>query len=204
MLASGGECSIAGDKETGALQTANCDQSAGFGSGCGVVDGTSVSYGTGFNANNGGVFATQWTSDFIRIWFFPSGRIPSDITDGAPDPSTWGLPVSNFEGSCEIDDHFKNHNIIFDTTFCGGWGAAVLVSISWKRTSFFAELDMLAPEVPCRCSGVTDHVPAPIAVSDLERATTDPYLLGSDPVCGSLAPTCTEYVAANPSVFSDM
>lgn len=123
----GGTCSVAGDQQTGTLQTANCDQAAGFGSGCGTLDTSKESYGAGFNANGGGVFATQWTSDFIRIWFFPAGSVPQDITQGNPNPdiSVWGEPVSNFEGSCTIDDHFKNHYIVFDTTFCGDWAGAV-------------------------------------------------------------------------------
>jgi len=36
---------------------------------------------------------------------------------------SWGLPVVAFNGGsgCNIDYHFANHNIIFDTTFCGDW-----------------------------------------------------------------------------------
>jgi hypothetical protein len=130
MVISGGTCSVAGDQQRGNLQTANCDQAAGFGSGCGTLDTETTSYGLSFNTNGGGVFATQWTSDFIRIWFFPAHNIPDDITNGNPNPdvSVWGQPASNFEGSCTIDDHFKNHNIVFDTTFCGQWGGAVWAS----------------------------------------------------------------------------
>jgi len=67
----------------------------------------------------------EWTSDFIKIWFFPRGSIPSNIQKGNPDPTTWGTPISNFAGQCVLDDHFANHQIIFDTTFCGDWAGAV-------------------------------------------------------------------------------
>jgi hypothetical protein len=72
----------------------------------------------------------QWTSDFIKVWFFPRTSIPADITvadeDTSPDPALWGTPTASFSGpGCDIDAHFKNHNIIFDTTFCGQWGGQV-------------------------------------------------------------------------------
>lgn len=146
-------CTIAGSFETGTLQTSNCDVAATFGVGCGVSDNQPASYGTAFNANKGGVYATEWTSDYIRIWLFPRGSIPADITAGTPDPSTWGKPDTNFQGACDIDTHFMNHNMVFDTTFCGDWAGSV-----WQN----------------------------------------------DPVCSQLAPTCEQYVAANPGAFTDM
>jgi hypothetical protein len=82
------------------------------------------SFGTPFNDIGGGVYATEWTSEYIRIWFFPRDSIPSDIEAGMPDPSTWGLPQANFQGSCDIDSHFHDHQIVFDTTFCGDWAGA--------------------------------------------------------------------------------
>ena len=118
-------CTIAGADQTGTLQTDNCDTAVDDNSGCGVTADTTESYGTGFNNVDGGIYAMQWTSDYIRIWFFASGSVPSDITDGSPDPSGWGEPAANMEGSCDIDTHFADHQIIFDTTFCGDYGNAV-------------------------------------------------------------------------------
>ncbi|KAL9594068.1 MAG: hypothetical protein Q9219_007233 [cf. Caloplaca sp. 3 TL-2023] len=84
-------------------------------------------YGTNLNNANGGVYATQWTSGSINIWFFPRGAIPADISTPNPDPSTWGTATASFLGgdSCNIDQHFMNNNIVFDTTFCGDWAGAV-------------------------------------------------------------------------------
>jgi hypothetical protein len=42
-----------------------------------------------------------------------------------PDPSTWGLPQANFQGSCNIDSFFSEHQIVFDNTFCGNWAGNV-------------------------------------------------------------------------------
>jgi hypothetical protein len=49
--------------------------------------------------------------------------VPSDITSGTPTLSGWGTPQSYFQGGsgCNIDTHFANQNLIFDTTFCGDW-----------------------------------------------------------------------------------
>lgn len=61
----------------------------------------------------------EWTSQFIKIWFFPRSSTPSNLKSGKPDTSSWGTPQSFFKGNCDIDSHFKGHNIVFDTTFCG-------------------------------------------------------------------------------------
>ena len=70
----------------------------------------------------------EWTSDYIRVWFFTRDSIPSDILDEKPDTSTWGKPQANFQGSCDIDTHFFDHQIVFDTTFCGDYGNVLWAS----------------------------------------------------------------------------
>lgn len=120
------DCTIAGDPELGVLQSSNCDKNVDYNKGCGVtVEADLPSYGSSFNAAGGGVYATQWTSDYIRIWFFPRSSIPSDITAGTPDPSTWGEPQANFQGDCNIDSHFSQNSIIFNIDFCGDLGNAL-------------------------------------------------------------------------------
>ncbi|TVY89385.1 putative endo-1,3(4)-beta-glucanase [Lachnellula willkommii] len=119
------DCTIAGSGQTGTLQSNNCDGNLNGNAGCGSTASTDSSYGAPFNAISGGVYATEWTSQYIKIWFFPRSNIPQDIANGVPDPETWGTPQANFQGSCDIDSHFANHNLIFDTTFCGDWAANV-------------------------------------------------------------------------------
>jgi hypothetical protein len=95
--------------------------------GCRVSTTNINGYGTGFNNVGGGVYAMQWESSGIYVWFFQRGQIPSDITNGAPVTGNWGPPVVAFNGNagCDIDSHFANNRITFDTTFCGDWAGSV-------------------------------------------------------------------------------
>jgi hypothetical protein len=108
---------------SGEVITLNCDVNAPdqpTNAGCSIGDISDLTFGPGFNEAGGGVFATEWSSDFIKIWFFPRGSFPSDIVSSSPNPSAnWGTPNSLFQGQFNIDDHFKNLQIVFDTTFCG-------------------------------------------------------------------------------------
>jgi hypothetical protein len=126
-LHTGPGCRITNDGTTQGttLESENCD-SAGASAGCGQNTSDNQNYGDGFNDIGGGVYATEWTSDHIAVWFFHRGRIPQDIQSGNPTPSSWGLPAAKFNGGqgCNIDDHFKENNIVFDTTFCGDWAGS--------------------------------------------------------------------------------
>ncbi|KAM0317715.1 hypothetical protein ACHAO8_002268 [Botrytis cinerea] len=84
-------------------------------------------YGESFNSNGGGIYATEWTSDHIKIWFFPRNAIPFDIKRGTPEPRFWPKPQAIFQGSsfCNIDNHFANQSLVFDTTFCGDFAGGV-------------------------------------------------------------------------------
>ena len=90
--------------------------------GCGIQSDDTNSFGQGFNSIGGGVYATEWTSDAIKIWFFPrSSPLISKVVSN-PDPSTFGTQAAMFANTdCNIDQHFKDMNLIFDTTFCGDW-----------------------------------------------------------------------------------
>ncbi|OTA07657.1 hypothetical protein A9Z42_0085750 [Trichoderma parareesei] len=84
------------------------------------------SYGDGFNAAHGGVYAMEWDSVHIRIWHFARGEIPRDIEDKRPDPETWGLPIAVFGGeSCDVDEYFKRMRLVLNINFCGDYGNAV-------------------------------------------------------------------------------
>ncbi|KAM3077458.1 hypothetical protein ACMFMG_006801 [Clarireedia jacksonii] len=114
----------------------NCNAGNGN-TGCGQTTTNTQNYGAGFNAIGGGVYAWNWDSDNINIWFFPRSSIPNDITSGSPNPSSWGKPIAAFSGSggCNIDSHFMNHNIILDTTFCGDWAGQVWSSGSCAKST---------------------------------------------------------------------
>lgn len=88
--------------------------------GCSFKTANPLGYGPAFNVAGGGVYAMEWTSSSISVYFFTRGLIPADITAGTPNPAGWGTPVARFSGGgCDLDAHFKDQNIVFDTTFCG-------------------------------------------------------------------------------------
>lgn len=73
------------------------------------------SYGDGFNAAHGGVYAMEWNEEQIRIWNFARGSIPRDIENKEPDPESWGQPVAIFGGSsCDVDTYFKNMRLVLN------------------------------------------------------------------------------------------
>jgi len=111
---------------TGNYNSYDCSSDNTANQGCGARDEVdTTSYGTGFNNNKGGVYAMKWDKSGIAVWFFARGKIPSDITNDTPDPSTWGTPVANFPSDdCAPYTYFYDHYNIFDTTFCGDWAGA--------------------------------------------------------------------------------
>ncbi|KAI9730483.1 MAG: hypothetical protein M1818_008178 [Claussenomyces sp. TS43310] len=118
---SGCTMSNAGSASGSTMPQGDCNTGNGN-TGCSQSTSTTNAYGNEFNAIGGGVYAMDWTSDSIAVYFFPRTSIPADITAGTPAPQNWGAPVAKFAGSsCDIDAHFMNHNIVFDTTFCGDW-----------------------------------------------------------------------------------
>ncbi|KAL8958387.1 MAG: hypothetical protein Q9183_005848, partial [Haloplaca sp. 2 TL-2023] len=88
--------------------------------GCSIDAGP---YGANINSAGGAVYALEWTSDGMKIWGWSGNSAPSDATGNNPDPSGWGTPTGNFpSGSgCNVDEFFKDQQLVFDTTFCGVW-----------------------------------------------------------------------------------
>ncbi|GJJ09673.1 hypothetical protein Clacol_003897 [Clathrus columnatus] len=88
--------------------------------GCAIIDWSRSSYGPVFDALEGGVYGMTWDSEAISIWFFYRQSIPADITQGAPDPTTWGPPASMLSSEgCDIDTHFNDQQFVF-----GDWAGA--------------------------------------------------------------------------------
>ncbi|KAL4797521.1 concanavalin A-like lectin/glucanase domain-containing protein [Aspergillus venezuelensis] len=139
-------CTIDNTGFSGTLMTSNCYvQAAGQDNnvGCGIMSPDTTSFGPGFNDNSGGVYVTEWTSSVISVWFFPRSSIPSDISAGTPDPGSWGTPTARFAGSCDIESHFTDMQIIFDITFCGDWagnvwGSGSCAALSGSCTDYVA------------------------------------------------------------------
>ncbi|KAF6229899.1 hypothetical protein HO133_004236 [Letharia lupina] len=93
----------------------------------GVEAGGPPSFGDGLNANGGCVDAMQWTSEQINVWFFPPGAVSADALSDGPDPAGWGSPTAQWVGGdgCDMDEHFGENVVVFDTTFCGERAAGV-------------------------------------------------------------------------------
>jgi len=80
----------------------------------------------------------------IRMWQFTRSAIPSDVTAGTPDPSTWGEATADFPGTdCDIGSHFKNQSIIANIDLCGSWaGSQSIYSETCKLLPFTFPLTM--------------------------------------------------------------
>ncbi|QIW96726.1 hypothetical protein AMS68_002244 [Peltaster fructicola] len=123
-------CNITKATMTGSISTSDCwvsDPNQSSNSGCAITTTNTTSYGAGFNANGGGVYATRYTASNITMWYFGRKSIPSDITAGSPDPSKWGTPVALFTG-CQFSNYINGQRLVFDTTFCGDWAGNVWTS----------------------------------------------------------------------------
>ncbi|KAI5922598.1 glycoside hydrolase family 16 protein [Camillea tinctor] len=119
--------------------------------GCNYLASTAdtTSYGDVFNAEGGGVYALEWTSDDLKIWHFPRSQIPGDIAFApvsTPDPSTWGPPQARFGGSsCDPDTYFYNMSLVINTNFCGDYAGQ-----TWNSTS---QCSALAPSCEAYVAG---------------------------------------------------
>ncbi|KAH6718694.1 concanavalin A-like lectin/glucanase domain-containing protein [Leptodontidium sp. 2 PMI_412] len=149
-----------GTRQTSVTSSFNCDDTATTGpfgttqsvnQGCAATTTGNGNYGSSFNANGGGIVAMEWTTKFIKMWTFPPNAVPANIKSGKPDTSTWGTPSFTTEGgNCIINDHFKDHNIVFDTTFCGNYAGQ---DYFWKQTSCYKNN-------PTKYAKCTDYVAA--------------------------------------------
>ncbi|OJD29828.1 endo-beta-glucanase [Diplodia corticola] len=178
-------CSITGLGQTAVADSFNCAD------GCGSASTRTDSYGNGFNKADGGVYAMEWTSQWIRVWFFSRSSVPGSIGKGSPDISEFGTPTANFQGGCDIDQHFKDHTIIFDITFCGDWagptfgryaGCPMTDSNAWTSCNNFvasspqsfadAYWDINSMKVFQRGSGAAPGDHSSVSISDAVRLSS--------------------------------
>ncbi|KAL0581373.1 hypothetical protein V5O48_000637 [Marasmius crinis-equi] len=108
------------------VTTTNCGVTGADNAGCGIRSDSSVTYGSGFNKNGGGVYAGLIDDDGTTVWFFPRNSIPSDINSETPLPSSWGTPMARWgSSSCNPSRYFNNQAAIFTSTLCGQWAGGV-------------------------------------------------------------------------------
>ncbi|KAF7310530.1 GH16 domain-containing protein [Mycena chlorophos] len=107
----------------------DCAAATSGNAGCGMASSDDKSFGVGFNDNGGGVYAMLWISSGISVFFWERQSIPSDITAGAPQPKTWGLPAAHWPASdCNPWKYFYTHVVIVNTALCGDWAGSAWTS----------------------------------------------------------------------------
>nr|BAJ61835.1 hyaluronidase [Talaromyces funiculosus] len=114
-------CTLSNRNFTGTDTRTDCTLSSG--GGCGVQS-TSSQFGAGFNAAGGGVWVLSLENS-LQLWVFPRNQIPADITNGSPNPSSWGTPLFEFDSNngCDVSSNFIDQTVIFNLDFCGQNGA---------------------------------------------------------------------------------
>ncbi|KAG6336027.1 hypothetical protein ID866_3062 [Astraeus odoratus] len=111
---------------TGHVLGTNCYSTPTADAGCAFSDTDPRSFGYGFNNAGGGVFALLWDNSLgMSVWHFARSDIPSDITNRAPNPANWGVPVGFWSAqTCDIGANFYQHSLVIDTTICGNWASS--------------------------------------------------------------------------------
>ncbi|KAH7401145.1 concanavalin A-like lectin/glucanase domain-containing protein [Phaeosphaeria sp. MPI-PUGE-AT-0046c] len=123
----------------------NCAHSSS--SGCAINDARTTSFGHAFNAIGGGVYALEWTTSKISVWFWPRGTYTAaefHPFHPHPRPGEWGPAVAVYEGregggrvGCDIEAAFRKQRIVINTTFCGAWAGGTWESSGCReRTGF--------------------------------------------------------------------
>ncbi|KAG0709080.1 glycoside hydrolase family 16 protein [Suillus ampliporus] len=108
------------------VASTDCSAAQTGNQGCGIRSNLSNSFGSGFNGIGGGVYAMLWDISGIKVYFFPRGSVPADISAGAPQPQNWPTPMADWPSTdCNPYQFFNTHSAIFDTTLCGDWAGAV-------------------------------------------------------------------------------
>ncbi len=119
-------CNVDTSGELDSTTPGNTNCNAGNGNdGCSQSTANTAAYGPGLNAAGGGVYVMEWTSEAISVWFLSRGSdAATNALSASPDSTTFGTPVARFSG-CDIDAHFHDHNIVFNTALCGDWAGQV-------------------------------------------------------------------------------
>ncbi|EJD00485.1 uncharacterized protein FOMMEDRAFT_159189 [Fomitiporia mediterranea MF3/22] len=113
------DASASGGIETGNLISTDCFNQTNFNQGC-IVDVPGPSYGAAFAQSGGGIYALNWNSSGIFIWFFQRGSIPSDLPTDSPNPDGWGLPTAAYPVSnCDFNTFIKPQKLILEIDICG-------------------------------------------------------------------------------------
>ncbi|KAI0772440.1 concanavalin A-like lectin/glucanase domain-containing protein [Trametes elegans] len=122
LHASPGCTQAQGVQQLGKTAGADCSEGRNSSVGCTVDETQPNSFGQGFNSNGGGVWAAQFDTSGIFVWFWGRGNIPADVSSNGNtvDVATWGTPSAAWPASsCNVSEFFTPQQLVIDITLCG-------------------------------------------------------------------------------------
>lgn len=76
-----------------------------------------------WGVSESGVYAMEWTTDFLKLYSFSGANVPTNIDSETPDTASWGKPTMMLRNDlCDIDGHFARQKLVFNINFCGNPG----------------------------------------------------------------------------------
>ncbi|KAK1654328.1 hypothetical protein BDP81DRAFT_307603 [Colletotrichum phormii] len=114
-----GQCIISETGQTAKVNTVNCDQQAPgqyTNEGCTTTATSADPWGS----SDGGIYAVEWTDDYIKFFAWTHSAAPKNIGSDSPDTSSWGTPsmlIAN--DKCNINSHFADQRLVLNIDFCG-------------------------------------------------------------------------------------
>ncbi|KAL2017630.1 hypothetical protein VTK56DRAFT_1898 [Thermocarpiscus australiensis] len=113
-----GICTVDQSDFTSPMQYSNCWSNAPGQPG---NTGCAVEETNGLWANpSGGVYATEWQEDGIRVWSWSHDQVPADVKSKEPNPDNWGKPsFAALSKTCDVKRSFNNMRMILNINFCG-------------------------------------------------------------------------------------
>ncbi|KAM5533510.1 hypothetical protein V8D89_012847 [Ganoderma adspersum] len=121
---SAGCTQASGVQQLGKTVGTDCSAGVDAATGCSVAEAQPNSFGEGFAANGGGVWATQFDATGVFIWFWSRKDVPASVSSATNsiDPSTFGTPSAAWPASsCDVGQFFMPQQLVLDITLCGDW-----------------------------------------------------------------------------------
>ncbi|KAK4168877.1 family 16 putative glycoside hydrolase [Cladorrhinum sp. PSN259] len=173
-----GKCHIDRSASTGSLEFEDCyykNKTQPDNAGCAVSETNSL-----FANPQGGVWATEWKEDSIKVWSWPRGLEPPNVKNGNPNPSSWGTPsFALTQDSCEVKKAFKRMRLILNINFCGDaagntWGQDCRLATGVSSCSDYVKNNAAAfKEVYWKVKGIKVYqLPATSSSSTISTSTT--------------------------------